>query len=235
MNNDMQIQPIILLIEDEPNLGQTLLEYLGEKKFNCSLATNVRDAQLWAQSNIPDVILMDIGLPDGSGLDLARIFRKKFPSSLILFLSAQNAPEVRLEGLEIGADDYITKPFALKELLLRIERMLKGHASLGPEFQQFGKIKMSLKRYQLIDANNVTINIGQKECAILALLFERANQAITRDEIMDLIWGTEAFPSPRTVDNYIVKLRKWCDSDPQSPLHIVSIRGIGYKLELTQK
>ncbi|MBC7430386.1 MAG: response regulator transcription factor [Bacteriovorax sp.] len=222
----------ILIVEDEENLGITLSEYLKGLGHGCAWAKDARTARELFKSEKPNIILMDIGLPDGNGLDLAREFRKLRKDFVLLFLSALNDPETKVEGLEIGADDYITKPFALKELTLRLKRILISHSEISklPEEITHGPLKIWFKRYEVQDADGLVIGLSQKECAILELLYTKKNEAVDREEIIEKIWGEDKFPSNRTVDNYIVKLRKWCESDSSKNLEIQSIRSIGYKL-----
>ena len=222
----------ILLVEDEPNLGQTLKEYLESKGHYCSLSDSATSARNNFDALPFDLVLMDIGLPDGNGLELAREFRDKRKDFVLLFLSAQNDPETRVEGLEIGADDYITKPFALKELTLRLERIIKDSESRRdlPAEVSIGNFKVWFKRFEIEAPNGNVHNLNQKECAILELLFRRKNEAVERDDIIDHAWGHEAFPSHRTVDNYIVKLRKIFEITPADSVKIISVRGVGYKL-----
>ncbi len=224
----------ILLVEDEKNLGITLSEYLKGLGYNCQLAINAAEGQKYFDEMNPAIVLLDIGLPDGNGLELARKWRRQKKDFVLLFLSALNDPSTRLEGLEIGAEDYITKPFALKELILRLERILSSRNRMNetPEELQFGPLKIWFKRYEVQDAFGNIISLAQKECAILNLLYERREEAVTRDEMIDLIWGTDKYPSQRTVDNYIVRLRKWTETDKEGHLNIQSIRAIGYKLSL---
>ena len=223
----------ILIVEDEPNLGVTLNEYLASIGHTCALATNVKEAKSLFEKIHPAIILMDIGLPDGSGLDLAREFRKIRKDFVLLFLSALNDPEVRVEGLEIGAADYITKPFALKELTLRLKRILENSNTTLPEQIKIGPLQILFSSYEVIDANGNIIPLAQKECAILKLLYTKASQVITREEILNNVWGDDKFPSERTIDNYIVKLRKWCETDKKQNLSIQNVRGVGYKLTLS--
>lgn len=224
----------ILLVEDEPNLGKTLRDYLKNKKFNVSLGTSVEEGKALAREILPTVAILDIGLPDGSGIDLARYLRREFKECAILFCSALNDPLLRVEGLELGAEDYITKPFDLRELTLRLERILKNrHQSrMNPDEISFGKLKFWPKRYEITDSDGKVVSLGQKECAILEMLLEKKNEVVSRDEMIEAIWGADSFPTNRTVDNYIVKLRKWTDSDESGVIKIQSIRSIGYKLEL---
>lgn len=222
----------ILIVEDEENLGITLSEYLKGLGHGCFWAKDAKSARELFASQKPGVILMDIGLPDGNGLDLAREFRKIRKDFVLLFLSALNDPETKVEGLEIGADDYITKPFALKELILRLNRILSSQSEISklPEEINHGPLKIWFKRYEVQDAQGGVLSLSQKECAILELLYTKKNEAVDREEIIEKIWGEDKFPSNRTVDNYIVKLRKWCETDPAKNLEIQSIRSIGYKL-----
>lgn len=225
-------QESILLVEDEKNLGPTLQEYLEGKGHQCLLAKNAQSAKELFKKIRPSIVLLDIGLPDGSGLDLAKDWRSQRKDFVLLFLSAQNDPDTKLMGLEIGAEDYITKPFALKELTLRLERILENQKTLSkrPEVIEHGPLKIWFSRYEVQDAQGEIWSLTQKECAILELLYQNKGQVIQRDHIISVVWGEEAFPSTRTVDNYIVKLRKWCESDPQKNIQIQSVRGAGYKL-----
>lgn len=223
----------VLLVEDEPALGETLSEYLADIGLTCTwVKTSTQAKELFLQNRYT-VALLDIGLPDGNGLELARWMRNEKKDLLFLFLSAQNDPQTRLEGLEIGAQDYITKPFALKELVLRLKRILEWQGQTQKSFPEqltFGRLKVNLNNFEIVDADGNIQSIGQKECGILKLLLEKKNTPVERDEIIEIVWGADAFPSNRTVDNYIVKLRRWCESDTNQPLQIQSIRGIGYKL-----
>lgn len=223
----------ILLIEDEENLGLTLKDYLNIKGYSVSWVSTAKEArQSFLQGNYA-VILMDIGLPDGNGLALAKEFRELRKDFVLLFLSALNDPNTRLEGLEIGAEDYITKPFELKELTIRLNRIIKSIEKTNEETEQIehGDLVIWFNRYEVQDGVGNIVNLSQKECAILKLLYFNKNKVISRDEIINEVWGEDAFPSNRTVDNYIVKLRKWCETDSEQTINIESIRGIGYKLK----
>jgi two-component system alkaline phosphatase synthesis response regulator PhoP len=224
----------ILIVEDEKNLGLTLADHLNSQGHKSFHAENLAEARVLFKIEKPFIVLMDIELPDGSGLDLAREFRELDREMVLLFLSAQNDPEIRVQGLEIGAHDYITKPFALRELMLRLERLLKTQEGRNeqPDEISHGKLKIFFKRFEVENAQGERISLSQKECAILEYLYKRKNEAVTRDEIIEHVWGEDKYPSNRTVDNYIVTLRKWSDSDNSGALAIQSIRAIGYKLQL---
>jgi len=221
----------ILIVEDEKNLGSTLNEYLTSTGYHSYWATNVKSANELFNKHRPDIVLMDINLPDGNGLELAKEFRQRHKGFVLLFLSAQNDPETKVSGLEIGADDYITKPFALKELTLRLERIMKNKRDISlPEEISIGKLKIWFNRFEILDGKNQVLSLSQKECFILLLLYKNRGDVVSRDTLISEIWGEDQFPSNRTVDNYIVKLRRWSESDSTRQLEIQSIRGIGYKL-----
>lgn len=229
-NNNLNI----LIVEDDKNLGATLNEFLPTKGFNCQLATTVATAEeaFLNSGKKFQIILMDIGLPDGSGLELAKAFRNVRKDFVLLFLSALNDPETKLSGLELGAEDYITKPFDLRELTLRLDRILATSDIMSERQQEvlLGPLKIHFNQYEVIDAHGNMMNLSQKECAILEMLVTNKGSVVSRDQILEQIWGESAYPTNRTIDNYIVKLRKWTDtSDGQ--VQITAIRGIGYKLE----
>ncbi|MCT4641965.1 MAG: response regulator transcription factor [Bacteriovoracaceae bacterium] len=224
----------ILLVEDELSLSTTLSEYLTLRGYQVKSAQSCEQAKEIFANNDFNVVLMDIGLPDGSGIDLAKEFRLKRKDFVLLFLSALNDPEIKFEGLSIGAEDYITKPFDLRELMLRLSRILKATNKFeqAGELVTFGNIKIWFKKFEIQDAKGILHSMSQKECMILNMLFDRKNEVVSRQTLIENIWGENAFPSNRTVDNYIVKLRKWIEDDNNPGVKISSIRGIGYKLEI---
>jgi len=224
----------ILIVEDEENLGVTLSEYLKGVGHEVEWAQDGKSAEKFFTEHRPNLVLMDIGLPDTNGITLAQNFRKIRKDFVLLFLSAQNDPETKVLGFETGADDYITKPFALKELMMRLSRIISSQKNFEelPEEINHGKLKIWFRRFEVMDADGNIINLSQKECQILELLYRKKNEGVDREEIIEKIWGEDKFPSNRTVDNYIVKLRKWCETDADLPIEIQSIRGIGYKLIL---
>lgn len=221
----------ILVVEDEINLGLTLKDYLESKGFSTSHAKNCLEAREKFDSDV-NVVLMDIGLPDGDGIQLAQELRSRRKNFILLFLSAQNDPETKFQGLEMGAEDFITKPFDLRELTLRLEKARMTHKILSDHQEEIklGSLLIKFDSYQVIDANGKILNLGQKECGILQLLYKNINRVVSRDQIIDEIWGEDSFPSNRTVDNYIVKLRKWIETDNSGLLEIKSVRGVGYQL-----
>ena len=221
----------ILIVEDEKNLGLTLKDYLESQGHEVELAVDVNSAKETFKNSLPDLVLMDVGLPDGNGIDLAKDFKSQNPNLKLLFLSAMNDPITRVEGLETGAEDYITKPFELRELTIRMKRFLTSKDSNNDEVVH-GPLKIWFKRFEVQDALGNITTLAQKECAIFELLYQKSPEVVSRDLIIEKIWGNDAFPSNRTVDNYIVKLRKFCETDPEEHMKITSVRGVGYKLEV---
>ena len=227
----------ILIVEDEKNLGETLSEYLKDQGHDTSLCQTVGSAIDKMNSKTFDIVLLDIGLPDGSGLELGRLITKQFPRTKILFLSALNSPDIKLEGLELGAIDYITKPFRLKELLIRLNKYeIEPSYPTFTEINEFsvGRVKIDFKKFILINGIGEQFDLGNKENSILKALCERANEVLPREELIAKIWGEDSFPSNRTIDNYIVKIRKWLEPDLQD-VEIQNVRGVGYKLVKKKK
>lgn len=226
----LEVSKMILIVEDEENLGKTLTEYLDENSFSCTWVKSIAEARKTLNLKY-DYIILDIGLPDGSGLELAREIFSINKQQRLLFLSAQNSPDVKLEGLELGADDYMTKPFRLKELLLRLNKMKPINFSsdkVQENIYRFGPITFYVDRYELVDSFGVKVDLAQRESEILKVLIEKKNSVVSRDEIIEKVWGEDSYPSNRTIDNYIVKFRKWVDTANEYA-EIQNIRGVGYK------
>lgn len=218
----------VLIVEDEKNLGITLNEYLLGQGYFCELATSLCEAR--DKFDNPQVVLMDVGLPDGSGIDLAKEFLSQKKDLTILFLSAQNDPEIRVQGLETGAVDYITKPFALKELMLRLSRI--SPVKKNDDITLKG-ITLCFSTYKIVDQNQNVFPLSPKERDLLKLLWDNRNEAISRELILERLWPKNLEASHRTIDNYIVKLRKIFDNS-SSLIRIKSIRAVGYLLEYTE-
>lgn len=224
----------VLIIEDEENLGDTLKDFLSSKGFICKWVNSVKETiEIFDNGFNPNIILMDIGLPDGDGISLARLLRTKRKDFVLIFLSALNDPETKFEALDLGAHDYITKPFDVRELILRLNRIMDNYkkAESHGDVIQICDLKIWFKRFEAQDADGKIIELSQKECSILEMLYSHRNDVVSREKIIEEIWGADSFPSNRTVDNYIVKLRKWIDTSKEGDVQIKTIRGIGYKLE----
>jgi DNA-binding response OmpR family regulator len=225
----------LLLVEDDANVASTLASRLSGEGFEVTHAASVRAAREALQARRYAAAVLDVGLPDGDGFEVARLLREASPSTAMLFLTARGTPEDRIHGLELGADDYMTKPFAFRELLLRIQNMLKRAGELatrgaglsGPV--RIGIATVDFDRFSA-ESGGKLHRLTHKECAVLKLLLESAGRAVTRDEILTRAWAPDEFPTERTVDNFILRLRRLVEADPANPVTILSIRGVGYQL-----
>jgi two-component system alkaline phosphatase synthesis response regulator PhoP len=228
----------ILVVEDEPNVGRTLTERLAAEGYNIEWAHNASEALTASSGPAFDLALLDVGLPDQSGFDLAATLRERHPRTAIVFLTAFGTPEDRVRGLELGAEDYIVKPFHYKELLLRIENALRRAKLLASAETRYerpllvGRARIDLNRMEAT-AGDEKVSLTHKECAVLTLLLEKQGAVLARDEILDRAWAPDEFPTPRTVDNFIVRLRRLIEPDPAAPQVIRSVRGVGYQLDAT--
>ena len=223
----------ILVVEDDRNVGQTLLERLTKEGFVTTLARTFEEARHEIQGRVFDLALLDVGLPDGNGFQVAQLLKKTHPHTAIIFLTAFHEPEDRVRGLELGAEDYIAKPFHLKELILRIRNALKRHRSAiepQPEEVIIGRARVFFARFEVFVDNNKPVQLSQKECALLQLLVERQDKVVSRDEILNRVWSEDDFPTTRTVDNFIMRLRRLVEQDAENPQLIRTVRGVGYIL-----
>jgi two-component system, OmpR family, alkaline phosphatase synthesis response regulator PhoP len=225
----------LLIVEDEKNVGETLAERLQAAGYRVTLAASAALARQAWRAHPPHLVLLDVGLPDANGFELAAELRGAAPQSAIVFLTAHGNPEDRVRGLELGADDYLTKPFHFRELLLRIQNCLKRAqdlAELPGEMRgvvRIGRARVDFERFSA-DVQGESHALTHKECAVLRLLASRVGRAVSRDEILDKAWSADEFPTSRTVDNFIVRLRKLVEPDANEPRVIRSIRGVGYLL-----
>lgn len=223
----------LLVLEDEKNVGSTLVERLQREGFDVTWSTTCEDAKLQISQRKFDLALLDVGLPDGSGFEVAQSVRNRNRSTAIIFLTAFGNPEDRVKGLELGAEDYVVKPFHLKELLLRVQNGLKRARYLAAETDagtvQVGRAIIRFSAFEA-DVEGTLHSLTHKECALLKLLVDRRGKVLSRDEILNEVWSEDEFPSSRTVDNFIMRLRRLVERDPENPQVIRSVRGIGYQL-----
>lgn len=225
----------ILVLEDERNVGLTLVERLRKEGFEVAWANSCEEANLEIAQRRFNLALLDVGLPDGSGFDVAARLRKAQPSTSIIFLTAFGSPEDRIRGLELGAEDYVVKPFHLKELLLRVRNGLKRaqylSSGLGGEDQvvEVGRALIRFSRFEA-EVDGKAHVLTHKESALLRLLVDRRGLVVSRDEILNHVWSEDEFPTSRTIDNFIMRLRRLVETDPENPRVIRSVRGVGYQL-----
>ncbi len=223
----------ILLVEDEKSLQEVIALNLRMEGYEVIVAGEGKTAiQLWSDQHF-DLILLDVMLPGVDGFSVCEQIRLRDDKTPIIFLTAKDTPQDRVQGLSMGADDYINKPFHLQELLLRIKNVLKRS---NPE------IEASLRQFEFddywVNFSNYTahgkdgeINLTKKEAMLLKLLIERRNEVVSRQEILQAVWGYDVFPSTRTIDNFILSFRKYFEKNPKNPRYFKSIRGVGYRFE----
>lgn len=225
----------LLLVEDDANVAQTLAERLGNEGFAVTHAASVAAARAALAQQRFQAAVLDVGLPDGNGFEVARHLRESSPQTAMLFLTAYGTPEDRIHGLELGADDYMTKPFAFRELLLRIQNMLKRARDLSQPGAPTEPVRIGIATVDFAgftaESGGTVHRLTHKECAVLQLLVEQTGKAVSRDEILSRAWAPDEFPTERTVDNFILRLRRLVERDPAHPQTIRSIRGVGYQLE----
>ena len=237
----MNQHPTVLIIEDEPTMADILAENLSEEGYDVEVAPD-GDAglQTWRALG-PNLVVLDVMLPRKSGYEVCKLMREGGDTTPVLFLSAKGQPEDRVQGLLAGGDDYLPKPFHLPEFLLRIQNMLRrqdwsrgadGHSEREqpPEASLvFGGHEVNFRTWTATLAGGHSEPLGERELGILKLLSERENEVVSRDDILDEVWGDDAFPSSRTVDNFVVRLRKLFEPEPSRPVYFHTVWGVGYK------
>jgi len=223
----------ILVVEDEEFIRNGLQECLEMEDYEVALAGDGEEALLKADAFMPHLVLLDVMMPKKNGFDVCRILRKKYPSLVIIMLTAKGEESSKVMGLNIGADDYVTKPFSTLELLARVNAFFRKLAvqmsvpAFVSETAEFRGIKLDFKKYEA-SKNDVPLDLNVREFQILSLFCKKRGEVVLREEFAQLI---ESNSSSRTIDNYIVKLRQKIEDDPENPKLILSIRGMGYKLD----
>jgi DNA-binding response OmpR family regulator len=203
------------------------LEYEG---YEVSAASDGKEGLEKAAREKPDLILLDVMLPVMSGIDVCRALRNIGVEIPIIMLTARSQEIDKVVGLEIGADDYVTKPFSIKELLARVRAHLRRAAKQIAEIETFtfGDVKLDFKKYRAAKLGK-ELELSAREFEILKYLIRRQGEIVTRDQLLDEVWGYDSNPITRTVDNHIVKLRQKIEADPSNPQHIVTVHRVGYR------
>ncbi len=224
----------VLVVEDETSLREALKLNLELEGYEVTTADNGPIVLKLVKSEYFDLIILDIMLPDMDGITVCETIRMLHNDVPILFLSARNSSVDRVEGLKKGGDDYLTKPFNLEELLLRIEKLIDKnkkiktpHAVSNTFSFRGGRIDFSA--HEAIDKDGHPQELSKKEAALLKLLIENEGQVVSREHILQVVWGYNVFPTTRTIDNFILNFRKYFEQDTRNPKHFHSVRGIGYK------
>ncbi len=224
----------ILIVEDEPSMRMGLEDNLEFEGYEIESADNGKTGLEKILSNSFDLILLDVMLPQMSGFDVCKTARSQGIKTPIILLTAKGEEIDKVLGLELGADDYVTKPFSLRELLARIKAVLRRTEDLASakkekEIVSIGKVKIDFGSFNA-EENGKEIQMSHKEFEILQYLWERRNKTVSRDDLLSDIWGQDVYTTTRTIDNFIVKLRQKVETDHTHPKIILTVHGIGYKL-----
>jgi two-component system, OmpR family, alkaline phosphatase synthesis response regulator PhoP len=224
----------ILLVEDEQSLHETLKLNLTLEGYEVTSAFNGATALKAVANEYFDLIILDIMLPEVDGIGVLEHIRISQNDVPVLLLSAKASSADKVLGLKKGADDYLTKPFNLEELLLRIEKLIEKNkkilekTTLANEYE-FGNNKINFKSQTAITYNGSNIELSKKEAMLLKLLIENKNEVVTREKILQTVWGYNVYPTTRTIDNFILNFRKYFEADSRNPQYFFSVRSMGYK------
>ncbi|MDX1651997.1 MAG: response regulator transcription factor [Brumimicrobium sp.] len=222
----------ILLVEDEASLSKVVALNLKLEGFEVEEVSNGREA-LGKKNEVEnfDLVILDVMLPEVSGWDICSAY-KSISDTPILFISAKGSSSDKIKGLKLGADDYLAKPFDLEELLLRVQVLILRHAEKKvntTESLKIGEFSVNTLTFEVFKEEKKITELSKREIELLQLFNEFEGQVVSRDYILDRLWGKDSFPTTRTIDNYILTFRKIFEKDPRNPMHFHSIRGVGYK------
>jgi two-component system, OmpR family, alkaline phosphatase synthesis response regulator PhoP len=224
----------ILLVEDEENLHEALKLNLELEGYEVTSAFDGAAALKAVSNEYFDLIILDVMLPEMDGITVTETIRLSNNDVPVLILSAKNSSADRVLGLKKGADDYLTKPFNLEELLLRVYKLinknkkLQDKTTLGDHYE-FGNNQIDFKAQEATSFNGEKIQLSKKETMLLKLLIENKNEVVPREKILQSVWGYNVYPTTRTIDNFILNFRKYFEEDSRNPRYFHSVRGVGYK------
>ncbi len=218
----------ILLVEDDAGLRMTLGDRIRTEGYDLETAADGIDGYQKAATNTFDLIVLDVMLPRKTGLDVCRDLRHQGIGTPILMLTALSQTFDKVVGLKIGADDYVTKPFEMPELLARMEALLRRPAPREAAIYQFGSLRFDARRAELRRDGKLLL-LSAREFQLLRYFIEHRGEAISRDELLRMVWGYEFAPSSRTVDVHVAWLRQKIEEDPKQPKWIITVHGLGYK------
>ena len=224
----------ILLVEDDPAILEGLTAILNEDGYETITAEDGEKGLALALNEFPDLIVLDIMLPKMNGLDVLQILRNREKNNVPVIMLTSRKEEIdRIMGLEFGADDYVTKPFSTRELLARIKAVLRRVSVMQqlPEIISFGNVTVDLK-HQEVKRKDTLLNLSVTEFNMLAYFIGHADEVVTREMLLDQVWGYDSYPTTRTVDNFVLAIRKQIEEDPSDPKHLITIYRAGYKFKL---
>ncbi len=221
----------ILIVEDEREMARGLKDILEFEGYEVHTAATGKEGLLSVGKREPDCIILDLMLPDLNGYEVCEEIRRQKSRVPIIMLTARGQDYDKIRGLEVGADDYMTKPFSVGELLARVKALLRRSLLYAKEVEtvRIGVTEVDVKHFR-VRRGGREHTLSHYEVELFKLLYANVNRPVTRDEILEKVWATENYPTNRTVDNFIVKLRKKIEDDYQNPKHILTIYGVGYKL-----
>jgi DNA-binding response OmpR family regulator len=224
----------ILVVEDDPNLRLTLVDNLEEEGYAVEAASTLAEARAKWRATDFDVVVLDIMLPDGDGYSLCRELRQAGTTSRVMMLTARTLEDDVVRGFEVGADDYLAKPYRLRELLARIRVLAHRGAPSAPsaEVLEFDRFRVDLTSRRLLDAHGQAVELTRTEFELLVYLLRNAGKALTRDQILTSVWGEDVVVDAHTVDNFVSNLRKKLEWTSDSRFEIRSVRGVGYRMDL---
>ncbi|HVS13970.1 MAG TPA: response regulator transcription factor [Thermoanaerobaculia bacterium] len=231
-------RPRVLVVEDEPHLAEGIADNLEAEGYEPAIAADGAAGLERLLSRRFDLGILDVMLPELDGFAVCRMARERGVETPILFLTARGGVDDRVRGLRAGGDDYLAKPFHLEELMLRVKAILRRAgadeaSSLGSRLE-FGGNRVDLDAYMATAWNGERHELTHKEAMILRVLAERRGAVVSRDTILDRVWGYDLFPSSRTIDNFIVRLRRRFERHPERPRHFHTVRGVGYRFTVDE-
>jgi DNA-binding response OmpR family regulator len=222
---------IVLIVEDDPAILRGLTDNLRFEGYEVLTATEGDTGYQLALEKKPDMLILDLMLPKMSGFEICRKLREDGFANPILMLTARGEESDRVLGLDLGADDYVTKPFSVRELLARVRARLRKPQQAKPDELRFDDVVVDFRRYEATK-NNEPLEMTRKEFGVLRLLATKAGEVVTRDDLLNEVWGYENYPTTRTVDNHVALLRAKLEENPAEPKRLITVHGVGYKLVL---
>ncbi|HKT74448.1 MAG TPA: response regulator transcription factor [Steroidobacteraceae bacterium] len=236
MSNPASFANRVLVVEDDPHLAAGVGENLRAEGYEATSVPDGEQAIAWLHGQQCGLIVLDVMLPGMDGFAVCRALRQQGNNTPVLFLTARGDPADRVRGLEAGGDDYLAKPFHLQEFLLRVRAILRrwdwyrsASATDASAVLQFGGNEIDFRAFHARSWNGITQELTEKEAMILKVLAEHPGEIVSREDLLERVWGYDVFPSTRTVDNFILRLRKRFERDPANPKHFLTVWGVGYR------
>src|SRR5688572_79571 len=226
----MATRPRILVVEDDTSIAAGLRLNLRHEGFDVAVKHDGEEGLREAMAQPYDLVLLDVMLPSMNGFEVVRELRRRGSQSGVIMLTAKGLEEDKVLGLDFGADDYVQKPFGLHELIARIHAVLRRRQAQQPALTVFSEVTVD-KRARTCSRNGEPVSLSPKEMSLLLFLIDHAGRALTREALLEGAWGLDYEGTPRTIDNFVVSLRKKLERDPEKPRHFLTVRGHGYRFD----